>query len=99
MYQTRGHADIVFLDYRNYLVAKFTGHEDAVWDLKLHPLKPLLASAGADQTVKFWNLNELHRGDDRELDISKCLTHSVKLEGSGAFVPCSAFVIRTHARL
>lgn len=64
-------------------MAKFAGHDDSIWDLKLHPLKPLLASVGADQAVKFWNLNGMTRGNNKQLIFDDCLSSSFKLEGSG----------------
>jgi striatin 1/3/4 len=40
-------------------LACFEGHTDAIWDVSLHPLRPLLATASADGTVKIWNTDEL----------------------------------------
>ncbi|KAI8339260.1 WD40-repeat-containing domain protein [Chlamydoabsidia padenii] len=36
-------------------ITSFVGHTDAIWDFKLSPTRPLLASASADGTVKIWN--------------------------------------------
>ncbi|KAL7746553.1 1,2-dihydroxy-3-keto-5-methylthiopentene dioxygenase [Sorochytrium milnesiophthora] len=40
-------------DTQNKL-AMFVGHSDVVWDVKVHPYLPVLASASADGTVKLW---------------------------------------------
>lgn len=40
----------------------FRGHTDIVWEIKNHPLKPLLASVSADSSVKLWDLNSLTSG-------------------------------------
>lgn len=36
-------------------LGQYIGHSDVVWDLKIHPLIQLLASASADGTVKLWD--------------------------------------------
>uniref|UniRef100_A0A0G4FYD3 Striatin N-terminal domain-containing protein n=1 Tax=Chromera velia CCMP2878 TaxID=1169474 RepID=A0A0G4FYD3_9ALVE len=36
--------------------AAFSGHQDSVWSLHVHPGVPVLASASADGTVRLWSL-------------------------------------------
>eukprot|EP00732_Lithocolla_globosa_P002112 Lithocolla_globosa_v1_NODE_1284_length_2700_cov_39.953119.p1 type:complete len:607 gc:universal NODE_1284_length_2700_cov_39.953119:1848-28(-) len=35
----------------------FSGHDDCVWQLRVAPNSPLLASASSDDTVKIWDFN------------------------------------------
>lgn len=46
-------------NHKQRAVAKLTGHTDIVWDLKLHPLRPLLLSCSADGTIRYWDLNAM----------------------------------------
>jgi WD40 repeat protein len=70
-------------DHRRFSVAQFIGHQDAVWDLKLHSMRPLLASASSDGTVRLWSTNTLTEGAGIDgmdlLKINTCLySHTFK---------------------
>jgi WD40 repeat protein len=43
-------------------VAELHGHEDAVWGLAWHPSRELLASCGADRSVRLWGPRADHSG-------------------------------------
>lgn len=45
--------------YKTVALARFSAHQDAIWSMKLHDIRPLLATASADGYVKLWNLNNL----------------------------------------
>lgn len=46
-------------DLNKYQCDPFVGHSDIIWDLKVHPLRPLLLSASADGSWKIWNYGRL----------------------------------------
>ncbi|ORZ39050.1 WD40-repeat-containing domain protein [Catenaria anguillulae PL171] len=65
---------------KRVFLTHFDGHTDAIWDLKMHPLNPLLASCSADGTVRLWDTQHLRPP----------LNHLLRTNGtptSVAFVP------------
>ncbi len=38
------------------IITRFCEHTDGIWDLAVHPEKPLAVSVSSDKTVKVWNL-------------------------------------------
>ena len=58
--QTQPYAPFI---YKNFAIGSFSGHKDSVWDIRLHPIRPLLASASSDGTVRWWNLDTLTNGN------------------------------------
>ena len=50
-------------EYKKYQVGSLSGHEDVIWDLKVHPMRPMLASLASDGAIKLWNLNKLGEPD------------------------------------
>jgi len=67
----------------------FVGHTDAIWDIKLAPSLPLLASASADGAVKLWNT---------ELGVQSPLVASWRHEEDSSLTPLSLSFI-TNERI
>ena len=86
------------LDYRKHAIAKLIGHTDVVWDLSLHPVRPLVASSSADGTVRIWDMNTLisGAGEDGLGLIEGDLALKVTLKFNGAQGICVVMVLSIH---
>ncbi|KNE63646.1 hypothetical protein AMAG_08749 [Allomyces macrogynus ATCC 38327] len=65
----------------------FSGHTDAVWDLKTHPFHALLASCSADGAIHLW---------DTQLSTSTPLKHT--LRSPAGSIPTSVSFLAADAR-
>lgn len=63
-------------EYHNYHIMDHVSHSDAVWDIKLHPLKALMVSSSADGLVNCLDLNELYGGS-----VNNPLKASISIDG------------------
>jgi WD40 repeat protein len=41
------------------LLGIFTGHSDCIYSLAIHPVEPIIASAGKDKTINLWSIRDL----------------------------------------
>jgi striatin 1/3/4 len=75
-------------------LARFEGHTDAIWDVALHPLRPVLATASADGTVKVWSTDDL----SSPLKLSWGYFGTDSEEESRSIVPTSVDVCHSDLR-
>lgn len=63
---------------KSLLACKFSGHNNAVWSLECAELTssgPLLCSASADKTIRFWNLDGAQNDALKVIEVDSSPTH------------------------
>eukprot|EP00158_Paraphelidium_tribonemae_P005868 Partr_v1_DN27567_c0_g1_i3_m30453 putative Striatin, calmodulin binding protein len=79
-------------------IVNFEAHSDAIWDLKMHSVRPILGSAGADGFINLWNVNALDDAYFSDPSRKKLLKLAIQYDnGSSSICPTSFDFVHTDA--
>ena len=75
-------------EYSRYAVTDIHGHMDGIWDIRLHHIRPIMCSAGADGLVNIWDLDSIDDAYLKAKDVQKLRKSAFSFNGLNEQLQC-----------